>query len=642
MTAPLAETSSGRRVVRTSPRVSPRLRRVASWSVEPVVVVVASCVMFVLGYGGLANLLKPQGAGDLLPPYVAAHLWALGTPFRTSHWGFPLGMDQRYYPTADVLQNATAGLLGRLSDNPFFGINAMWALSFPATALAAWWVVRLTGLRGPMAVFFSLAITFVPYHWLRIAHVYLGTMYSAVLGVGLAMLIGSGWVERAWRSPRGSRWALAGVGGIAVVIGLSGIYYVCFTAILCGVALGYRLVRGASLRGLFVSATPMVLAVCVLALALAPSWLYVRGHPPLAPIAERQPIESVLYSGMFSQLLLPSTHSWIPLGPLDDLVTRANTTGAGVTDAGVLWDADAGSLITLLGAAMLLVGGVVLARRRHTSGHEATSDAEEPVGLGFLSAMLASSFLFFVPWGLNYVFALVVTPQIRGWDRLTPVLQTLELAMVALLWRQLGLWTRGVKAAAVAALLSVVVLFDTVLPFRSFYQTTSAAGAVERDAGNVYAARLNQAIPADCGVLQLPFIPYPESGGREGLADYSLFMPGLTNSDKSWSFGAVVNTVSAEWQARLDNTLTRSDVDLLGSAGFCAVHVDSRGFTPEEYTALTGRLKSLLGKPVATGFDGAWTAYEIPPGKVASGGLDPEALTSEQRAFFYPSGETGP
>ena len=91
-------------------------------------------------------------------------------------------------------------MLTGLTGNPFIGINAVYALSFPATALAALWVFRLAGLRGPWTVVGSLALTFVPFHWYRLEHLYLATMYSAVLGVGLAMLVGNGTVERRLRS----------------------------------------------------------------------------------------------------------------------------------------------------------------------------------------------------------------------------------------------------------------------------------------------------------------------------------------------------------------------------------------------------------------------------------------------------------
>jgi hypothetical protein len=252
--------------------------------------------------------------------------------------------------------------------------------------------------------------------------------------------------------------------------------------------------------------------------------------------------------------------------------------------------------------------------------------------------MLATTLLFFIPWGLNFLFALTVTPQIRGWDRLVPVLLTLELALVALLWRQLGLWTSGVRAVVVATILSVVVLLDTVLPFRTFFQANSASGAIERDAGLAYAERLNEAIPERCGVLQLPYLAYPESGPREGLADYAHFMPGLTNPDKDWSFGAVVGTVESDWQRELGNDIAASDIDHLGDAGFCAVHVDRRGFTPEEFTALTAQLTDLLGEPVATGRGGDWTAYAIPAAEVSDEEFDPGELSPDELEFYYPSG----
>ncbi|HEY5515035.1 MAG TPA: hypothetical protein VIK12_02360, partial [Pengzhenrongella sp.] len=191
-------------------------------------VTVLSSLMFVVGFGGgIGRLSAPLGIGDVLPTYYVGSLWGNGAPFGDTTLGFPLGLDLRYFPTTDVTQNLMAGLFYAVTHNPFLSTNLVFAASFPLAALAALWVLRIVDLRGPLAVLLSLAFTAVPFHWLRVEHLYLATMYSAVLGVGLALLVGTGQLEERLRArPRWRAWLP--LAAIVVVTAASGIYYACF------------------------------------------------------------------------------------------------------------------------------------------------------------------------------------------------------------------------------------------------------------------------------------------------------------------------------------------------------------------------------------------------------------------------------
>src|SRR5690606_19199588 len=140
------------------------------------------------------------------------------------------------------------------------------------------------GLRGPITVVAAVALTTIPFHWLRIEHVYLASMFSAVLGVGLAILFGTGEVARRTRDWRNVRSSAALV-MLVVTIAISSIYYACFTLLLCGVAVLYRFARGASPRTLMIDVGAIVSVALALGLALAPSVIFEWMNPALAPVA---------------------------------------------------------------------------------------------------------------------------------------------------------------------------------------------------------------------------------------------------------------------------------------------------------------------------------------------------------------------
>ena len=65
--------------------------------------------------------------------------------------------------------------------------------SFPLVAVLAYLCIRMTGLKGPLAIALAVAFTFIPFHWGRsLGHTYLATLYSAVIGLALVLMVISG------------------------------------------------------------------------------------------------------------------------------------------------------------------------------------------------------------------------------------------------------------------------------------------------------------------------------------------------------------------------------------------------------------------------------------------------------------------
>ena len=611
--------------------------------IDSVVTAALGAIIFVMGFGGdLRRLAGPLGSGDLLQAYATAKLWSDGMPFGDSSLGYPFGMELRYFPTSDALQNTLAGLISAIAQNPFVGLNTVYAFSFPLTALAALWVFRIVGVRGPIAIFSSLAFTAIPFHWLRLEHIYLGTIYSAVLGVGLAILTGTGSIERRLTGRR--RWpTIVLLGILSLVVATSGIYYACFTILLCFVALVYRLAHEPSWRGALLSAIPVMSIPVLLGAALTPAFLFERAHPALRPVANRQTIESVVYSGNLAFVLIPAPTTQLPglknlNARIENAFTVANASGA----SGVHWHSNFGSLFTVLALALAGVGLFWSIRRRaHGSTSPAQADVVKPdtmASFGLVGMLLVTAVLFFVPWGLNVIFAALVTPQLRGWDRLVPVLLLLFFTAAMVAWRTMRLPQQGTRAVLIAVFCLVLLVFDSVLPYQANFAGAVSSGQGFLRSGEQYADALNTAIPGKCAMLELPYQPFPEEPNLLALPVYDGFWTALTNPNKKWTFGAMKGTIASEWERVLASDIDASAVSDLVAGGFCGIHVDRRGLTASEDVQVTKRLSTLLGQPVATGHGGDWATYALPAtgrGRV----LDVEdaaKLPDRLATFFYP------
>lgn len=577
----------------------------------------------------LGLLGNPLGGGDQLAVYTAnAFTWGRGHPGSTTSVGFPFGMDLRYFPSLDIVQDSIAGLVVALSGNPFLGVNLVWLLSFPLTALAAWWVLRLVETPRLLAVTLAVAYTFIPYHWLRgIGHTYLATMWSAALGVGLAILVGTG------RHGRSRRERVA-VAALCVAIAWSGIYYAFFALVLVAVALTWRLVQGASWRVVTRGVVPALLVAAAALVALLPSLLHNLTDPPSDRIAERLPTESATYAGNLAFAISPSPRTDVPI--LSKMVNRLEpyVAAAPVQEGNGL--SQFGTVVTTASILVFIVGLAGLRRRARSSSRPST-DTGEPRPAPLLASMLAVSVLLFVPWSLNLVFAAVVSPQIRAWNRLLPIILLLCVAGAGAVLRELGLPRTRLRGAVVAAAVLAVTVVDTVTPYAPVVNAALSSGSDRRIEAERYARAVNGVQPGRCGILQLPYVAFPESPPVVALNDYEHFLVAVTNPAKSWSYGAVKNTEASTWARNLSGTLTPQRLRALASLGFCGVHVDTRGFTSADAAALQAEVQAALGPVRATGLDGQWQFTPVPWS--ARSRVDvtrPRTLSGEARILLYP------
>lgn len=554
----------------------------------------------------LGQLDVGWAGGDMLSTYVNSVAWSGFTYAGTTQFGFPLGMYLAYFPGIDITQNTFAMVVNAIAGTTFLGINLLVVVSFPLVAALAYLCIRMTGLNGPLAIALAVAFTFIPFHWGRaLGHTYLATLYSAVIGMALVLLVISGRFEQLLRARSRRRWAFLAVLALMVVtVAWSGVYYAAFTLILGAAALVWRFAQHIAWRTLLLEASPFA-AITVLSLVgFVPSLLTVRGDPALASLGERLPYESVIFAGNLAMALIPLPQSSLPGADFYNRSVLEAIQAAPFGESTVI--TNHGTWITSL-ALVVLLGALILRQRRPLA--QAVGDVR--VTLGQVGYLIVVVLLFFVPWGLNYLLAGTVTAQIRAWNRLLPFLLLLFILGAAVALRRTRIADRMAFALPVALIVFGLVAVDSVYPFRAAYAGSVAEGGEVTDAARIYAADVNDTIPEDCGVLQLPYMAYPEHGLARGINDYDHFWTSITNEGKQWSYGSVKYTDASVWASQLPQVPTDEQLALLRGAGFCAIHLDTLGYVSEGLPDLTGHLETRLGAPVAKGFDGRWLMYSM-------------------------------
>ncbi len=569
--------------------------------------VIAFAVSLIVFGPLLASLDEGWSGGDMLSTYVNSVNWGGFSYTVTTQFGFPLGMNLNYFPGIDITENTFALLVNSIAGTTFLGINLLIVLSFPLVAALAYLVMRMTGLQGPIAIALAIAFTFIPFHWGRaLGHTYLSTLYSAVIGLALVLLVGSGQFERLLhgRTRRRRLLFIGAVAAMVVTVAWTGVYYVAFTLILGGAALLWRFGQRASFRTIGIEAIPFAGIGVLAAVGFVPALLTLRAAPPLASLGERLPYESVTFAGNLAMALLPLPQSMVPgLGFYNTAVVEAIQAAPFGESTAIT---NHGTWITSAALVVLLVALLLRSRR---PAPPPTDDVR--VSLGLISYLIVVVVLFFVPWGLNYLVAGTLTAQIRAWNRLLPFLLLLFLLGAAAALARTRLPGRLAYALPIALVVIGVTAVDSVLPFREAYADSVAEGSERTRAAREYAPRVNDAIPGDCGVLQLPYMAYPEYGVIGEVNDYDHFWSSITNEGKEWSYGAVKNTVASVWAAQLPELPTDAQVELLRGAGFCGLHLDTRAFISERLPDLRANLSARFGPPVATGYDDQWELYAL-------------------------------
>jgi hypothetical protein len=583
-------------------------------AIEAAIAAAISAALSLIVFGPILRFMNSGwSGGDMLSTYVNAENWG-GFGYRvTTQFGFPLGMNLNYFPGIDITENTFAQIITNLTGQPFLGINLLVIASFPLAAALSYLTIRITGLRGPIAVSLAVAFSLIPYHWGRaLGHTYLATLYSAIIGVALVLLIGSGKFEQlmAPRSTRRRALVLSVIAIMVMTVAWTGIYYAVFTLILGAAALLWRFAHRASGRALLIDAVPVAGVGVLAAIGFLPALLTLRADAPLASLGERTPYESVIFAGDLAIALLPLPQSSLPgFGRYNDAVLAA-IADAPFGESSVI--TNHGTWVTTAALLVFVVGIIWRTRRRSDVAPGAPRlQGGARVTTGLIGYLIVVTLLFFVPWGLNFLFADLVTASIRGWNRLLPMLLLLFILGAATMLRSVPWTRRGVVAIPVALAIIGITGLDSALPFRGAYRTSATEAGEITGAARDYSTAVNAAIPEACGILQLPYMAYPEFGVQRGINDYDHFWTSLANPGKRWSYGAVKNTDAGVWSSQLPQLPSDEQAALLKQSGFCAIHLDTRGYVSEALPAIKDDLSGRFGAPLATGFDGRWELYGL-------------------------------
>ncbi|WKK71828.1 hypothetical protein Q0F99_01205 [Rathayibacter oskolensis] len=515
------------------------IRGVAPWrllGVEAAMALAAGVLSAVLAV--LAWRISPAdlglrwatGGGDQILHYSIFTSASQVFPFLPNdELGFPASQNLFFAPLFDPWSAVLVSALAVVLPDGVWALNVYNLLAFVGTGFTAYLFFR--GLRLHRATSFVVGVVFavLPYHFdqLALGHPFLAN-YWAVPLIGLLVLVVAGGRADpfgAWIAAGSSRRMrlvrrLLPILALCWATAFTQSYYFVFAALVVGAVWFVRLVVAAVTR----SWRPMLWPTITVGVLLASIGAQLAvlsldlGERYAKYFAGRTPQESEFYGGKIMDLLLPAR--WSGFAPLSSLSQDY------AASTGILQTSESASTAVVVSVAYVVIVVVVLARllapRLRGRGTEDAPGLLSDERVGALSSAFVVALLFFTTAGLGALLAYYGSPEIRAWSRFSIVLALFALGVAAIALE--ALVRRPLLRGGVLVLIAAVAVVDQL----GGVSAALPLGPAPDTALRQFAAEVDDTLPEDCGIVQLPLKDFPETGAIGAMGDYDESLPTST------------------------------------------------------------------------------------------------------------------
>lgn len=496
--------------------------------------------------------------------------------------GAPHGQEIHDYPQNDCFSYLLIKIMGLFTSNFAVVFNLFYLISFPLTTISSFYVLRKFNLSRAPAIMASLLYSFTcphfapgQYHLMYCIFFPVPLMILVILWVCSGQLSLTRIEDERTRLDLRNRKLIASLLICVLTASTGGAYYGFFAVCLLGSAALFLAFRHKN----FVKPLTPVFLIVVIAVAFAanqaPHALYILKHGK-TEVATREAWEADHYGLKIGQLLLPlSAHRIDAFARFKERYDKAPPSDGENVAASPGFVGSFGFLF--------LIGWLLYRRGR--------DEADRPRELfNHMSMLNATAVLIATVGGFGSLFAHIVSPQIRGYARFNIYISFFAFFTSALLLDLLFrrfLQTRSRKAVfyILISLLTIVGVLDETRILN--YPDVKDQFMSDRD----FVREIESVMPDRAMIFQLPFESFPERN-YDHLRGY------LHSNKLRWSFGAMRERYSGDWQEWISKLPTEEMIRTAALAGFSGVYID-RERSPDKGVKIESELSSLLqSKPL--------------------------------------------
>lgn len=560
-------------------------------------VLMASILMSGWPEGLVPNLTIPYSyRGDALSMAWLTQRAIEGWVFENDRSGFPFDSSFLDYPGADSGSILVLKLLGMATGSGAGAMNLYYLLSFPVNFASAYIVVRSLGVGRPLAFMVAMLFAFVPFHFLRLEHLFYTWYFLAPAYVYIGMQVVFGGRELAFSDASWPKRIALALG--YMVLACFGVYFTAFGMLVIATAVAYAILHRnkASVRS--IAAPALFFLLLGTAANLAPNVIHQRLQGANPEAAARSPGESELYALKPLQLVLPRP---------DHRAARLSRITAQYNSSTPLVNENASSsmgLLASLGLALLAL-----------SAFSAMAGRPPDVRFTVLALFSAILFLFMIVGGLGSLFAHVVSPSIRAWNRASIFVAFMSLAALGMALQRMALWLEGrshLRFAPMTAwgLIAFGIWDQTVSPCRDCIAATERAYMQDQ----TFISAMERKLPAGAAVYQLPYMAFPEVPPLHELQAYDHAIGFIHSRSIRWSYAGMKGRPG---DLRFRALAQRPAAEQLGEIrrlGFQGVYLDLRGYADGGNEAVAAWTAAIGHEPSLRREDGKIVFFNLNQG----------------------------
>jgi phosphoglycerol transferase len=503
--------------------------------------------------------------------------------------GAPTGSNFYALPAVDNFQFLLIKVISLFTTDYALTLNLFYLLTFPLTTITSLYFFRHFKFSYGPALLGSLLYTFLPFHFFRTYHLFLTAYYLLPLMTLVILWLCSGkpFLVEPVENRRWPKFELKSYKSIfsiiiCALVGSCGIYYPffsCFLLLIAGISASvYR----KSIHALLASVILVGFMSVVVLVNLSSRIIYQHNHAG-SSIGVRPAQDAEILGLKITQLVLPIGGHRIPalaelkyqynLGPL---ITENDTASLGIV----------GSI-----GFLILIFWLLFKKSENSM-------------LNHLSILNGSALLLGTIGGFGSLFALLISPQIRGYNRISVFIAFFSLAAVVQL---LDAFSRK-YLKSFKAQLSYLLFLSLVIVAGVLDQTSTTFFFVpeydqiknEYQSDSDFVANIEASLPAHAMIFQLPYVQFPESPPVNKMIDYELFKAYLHSKTLRWSYGTIKDETDDLWKRAVAAKPANEFVEEISRAGFMGIYINRDGYA-DNAAMLEAELTALLGvKPLAS------------------------------------------
>lgn len=500
----------------------------------------------------------------------------------------PSSYDALAFPANANVDQALVRVASLFARSPALALTVAWIGSLALGGLIAGACFRRLGL-SPLASFvFGTLYGLSPYALYRdVSHFNL-LSYLVPLPCTLALVLACD------RTTVLGRRTTVGLMAACCLLGFNYSYYAffgCFFVVVAGLA--GSLVHRSWRPGMLGVAATLLVGTCT-ALNLLPSFRSWQEHGRPTIIRSKTPAEADVYGLKIRHLVSPLfEHTFPPF--------RAWT----AREARAAYPLDNENMVSRLGFVatvgfLVLLAAVMLPER--------TGGLRDGPLLLAAARMNLAGLLLATLGGFGSLFNLLLTPEIRAYNRVTPFLAFFSLLAAGALFDAASFTSKPRRSIVLAAIVLLLGLADHAHALRRLNMAhPEIAGEFARLKALV--GHLEAALPPRAMVFQLPLTRYLNDDGRARMKPYENLRPYVVSRQIHWSYPALSNSQVA-WQERVAKLSIPQLLPVLRSQGFVALLVDGYGYG-DAGRALVDSALALLGPASILARDERYVALDL-------------------------------